>query len=269
MTIPLEDTYADVVAKAMRGHAMNPMHLAQRAGMTHARIETFLQGQFDADVARKVACLLALDPGKLVALGEGSYVPQPVRPVAGLKMFTSPFGEMTVNSYLLWDPVSLDAALIDTGSDCDPALDAIQSLGLHPKAIFLTHAHGDHIIELDRLLEKTNSVAWISEMEPVEGVATFRAGKNFPIGALEVGSLPTPGHSPGGITYTVAGLEMPVAFVGDALFAGSMGGPNTSYADSLSGLRSQILTRPAETILCPGHGPLTTVEEQLRSNPFA
>jgi hydroxyacylglutathione hydrolase len=78
----------------------------------------------------------------------------------------------------------------------------------------------------------------------------------------------TCGHTSGGITYVVHGLEFPVAVVGDAMFAGSMGGGMVSYRDALRTNREQILTLPDDTILCCGHGPLTTVGEEKLHNPF-
>ena len=78
----------------------------------------------------------------------------------------------------------------------------------------------------------------------------------------------TSGHSAGGVTYFIRGLARPVAIVGDSIFAGSMGGGMVSYADALRNNREQILTLPDETIICPGHGPLTTVGEQKAANPF-
>ena len=70
------------------------------------------------------------------------------------------------------------------------------------------------------------------------------------------------------MTYFVRGLDRPVAIVGDSLFAGSMGGGNVSYEDALRNNLEKILTLPNDTILCPGHGPLTTVAEEKKHNPF-
>ncbi len=104
--------------------------------------------------------------------------------------------------------------------------------------------------------------------EPLEGAETFDAGRRFSIGNLRVETRLTWGHSKGGVTYVVTGLEKPVAVVGDAVFAGSMGGGAVSYEAALQTNRAQILTLPDDTILCPGHGPLTTVGEQKKHNPF-
>ena len=91
---------------------------------------------------------------------------------------------------------------------------------------------------------------------------TFRAG------ALKIETRQTSGHSAGGITYVISGLPRPVAVVGDAIFAGSMGGGAVSYTDALRNNRNKIFTLPNEAVLCPGHGPLTTVGEEKLHNPF-
>jgi glyoxylase-like metal-dependent hydrolase (beta-lactamase superfamily II) len=70
------------------------------------------------------------------------------------------------------------------------------------------------------------------------------------------------------VTYVLHGLSKPVAIVGDALFASSMGGGGVSYAEALKTNRECIFTLPDTTILCPGHGPMTTVAEEKRHNPF-
>ena len=70
------------------------------------------------------------------------------------------------------------------------------------------------------------------------------------------------------MTYVVTGLTRPIAIVGDSLFAASMGGGNVSYQDALRNNLEKILTLPDETIICPGHGPMTTVTEEKQHNPF-
>jgi hydroxyacylglutathione hydrolase len=132
----------------------------------------------------------------------------------------------------------------------------------------MTHSHGDHILELDRLRERTGAEAWIGEKEPVAGARSFAVGKTFQVGALSIETRSTWGHSPGGVTYVVRGLSRTLAIVGDAIFAGSVGGGNVSYKDALATNRENILSLPDETVVCPGHGPLTTVGEQKEVNPF-
>ena len=70
------------------------------------------------------------------------------------------------------------------------------------------------------------------------------------------------------MTYNINGLAKPIAIVGDAIFAGSMGGGMVSYTDALQTNRDKIMTLPNDTIIGPGHGPMTTVTEEKKNNPF-
>jgi len=268
MPIPLEDTYADILSKARRGLGIDIDGLATRAGIPTIMANGILGGSFDEPGARALAVALNLHPDRLAAIGRQEYEPEEIELMDGLSQFNTPFNDMTVNSYLVWDPRTKKAAAFDTGSDCDGMLEAIKAHGLTLEAILLTHSHGDHVLELDRLKEKTGAEAWICEKEPLEGAHPFGVGKTFAIGTLTIHTRATWGHSPGGVTYIVEGLARTVAIVGDAMFAGSMGGGNVSYQDALKTNRENILSLPDETVLCPGHGPLTTVGEQKRVNPF-
>ena len=136
------------------------------------------------------------------------------------------------------------------------------------KLILLTHAHPDHVADLRRLRKATGAPVYISRLEEAEEAEEVEEGKRFRVGSLEIEARLTSGHSPGGMTFVVTGLSRPVAIVGDSLFAGSMGGGNVSYEDALRNNREKILTLPDETIVCPGHGPLTTVGKEKRDNPF-
>jgi glyoxylase-like metal-dependent hydrolase (beta-lactamase superfamily II) len=140
--------------------------------------------------------------------------------------------------------------------------------GLSIRLILLTHTHPDHIADLDRLKKETGAAAHVCAFEPVSGAESFKAGHSFQIGGLKIETRQTSGHSAGGITYVIANLERPVAVVGDALFAGSMGGGMISWSDALANNRKHIFSLPDDTVICPGHGPLTTVREEKRHNPF-
>ncbi len=266
-SIPLEDTFTDIIGKAMRGLHMDDQSLAQRAGVGMPELQTLRAGEFSNTVAEKVAPVLGLDADALAALAEKRYAPGDVR-IAGLAQFNTPFEDMTVNAYLVWDPASKEAAVFDTGADVSDILATAKAQGLTVKHIFITHTHGDHIFDLDRLREKTGAHVWTGDKEPVKGAESFSPGKVWHLGGLTVESRLTWGHSPGGITYVVSGLERPVAVVGDSIFAGSMGGGGVSYADAVKNNVEQILTLPTTTVICPGHGPLTTVGEEKVHNPF-
>ena len=139
---------------------------------------------------------------------------------------------------------------------------------LSVKLILLTHAHSDHVADLPRLREETGAQVFAPARESVPGAEPIEEGRRFRLGHLEIDTRLTWGHSPGGMTYVVTGLARPIAIVGDSLFAGSMGGGNVSYEHAMRNNLEKILTLPDETIICPGHGPMTTVGEEKQHNPF-
>ena len=267
LNLPLEDTLGDIIGKAMRGRKISREELANRTGVSEDAIAALLDGTLNESAARAVAPALELCPNSLVEIGRKSYRPAPIE-LEGLAQFNTPYEDMTVNSYLAWDPATKEAVAFDTGADASGMLELIQEKGLKVVAILLTHTHGDHIFDLDRLRERTGAPAFVGDREPIEGAESFRAGREFVCGNLVIDSRLTWGHSPGGITYIVRGLARPVAVVGDAVFAGSMGGGAISFEDALFTNKRQIFTLPNETVICPGHGPLTTVGEELKHNPF-
>jgi hydroxyacylglutathione hydrolase len=265
--IPLEDTVADIVGKAMRGLHLNDEQVAAQAGVTASAVASLRDGHYHDATARAVAPVLHLGAAALAALGHQAWRPQPVA-VAGLACFNTPYQDMTVNSYLAFDRDSGEAVAFDTGADCRGMLDYLTREKLTLKLILLTHSHTDHILDLKRLRQQTGAPAWVGDRESFAAAEPFAAGRGFHCGSLCIATRLTWGHSRGGITYVIAGLERPLAIVGDAVFASSMGGGGVSYADALRSNREQILTLPAATVLCPGHGPLTTVGEELVHNPF-
>jgi len=265
--IPLEDTYTDVIGKAMRGLMLTDAQVAERAGVSARAVADLRRGGFVDDTLRAIAPVLGLGAAALAELARDAWRPRPAA-VAGLACFNTPYDDMSVNSYLVFDRASGEAVAFDTGADCGQLLAFLTAEGLSLKLILLTHSHPDHIHDLARLQASTGAPVFIGERELRPGVEGFAEGREFRCGALRIATRLTWGHSPGGITYVIDGLTPPVAVVGDALFASSMGGGVVSYPDALRTTRDQILSLPEETVLCPGHGPLTTVGEELQHNPF-
>jgi hydroxyacylglutathione hydrolase len=267
MFIPLEDNFADILNKAQRGLQIADSDLATKSGLSFPEVKSLRAGKFDEDAVRKVAPYLNLNADALAAIGKSRWQPRPVD-LGGLFSTNTPFGDITVNAYLVWDRESREAAVFDSGADCSRVLRFIENNRLALRFILLTHTHIDHVFEVDRLHEKTGASVFVSRREPLDGAEPFDEGKTFALGSLRIDTRLTWGHSPGGITYVVSGLAKPVAIVGDALFAGSMGGGVVSYNDALRTNREQIFSLPDETVVCPGHGPMTTVGEEKKHNPF-
>lgn len=264
MKIPLEDNFNDIIGKACRGLKVDDETLARRSGLPLTTVTAVKEGNFDEDAVRKIAPVLGLGADALVAAGRRAWYPQDHTPIEGLACFNTPFEDMTVNSYVVWDPASKIAAAFDTGADCSGML----ALPADIRQILITHIHGDHIIELPRLKDATGAPAFVSEREPVEGAEAFPDGRTFTIGALKVETRRTSGHARGGVSYVVTGLAKPLVIAGDAIFAGSMGGGMVSYDEALQTGRANLMSLPDETVVCPGHGPLTTIGEEKKHNPF-
>jgi hydroxyacylglutathione hydrolase len=266
MNIPLEDNVGDVIGKAQRGLGISDSQLAERAGVGADAVRKLRDGDLTGDAVERVAPLLQLSALALRKLAARAW--EPVAEPDGLAMFNTTYGDITVNAYLVWDTATRGAVVFDTGADCGGILERVERENLKVKLILLTHAHPDHVADLGRLRKATGAAVYISEREPQKGAEPIAEGKRFEVGSLKIEARLTSGHSPGGITYVVTGLARPVAVVGDSLFAGSMGGGNFSYPDALRNNRQKILTLPDETVVCAGHGPLTTVGKEKRDNPF-
>jgi glyoxylase-like metal-dependent hydrolase (beta-lactamase superfamily II) len=267
-TIPLEDNFTDIIGKAQRGLKWSDEDLARRADVTVAELIRIKSGEFDEPIIRKLARSLNLGKTALVESARKLWFPN-AQEVEGLAQFNTTYEDITVNAYLVWDAKSKEAAAFDTGADCGTMLAAAQERGLTVKSIFLTHTHADHVADLARLKKETGAKSYVGQLEPTHhGAETFNEGRSFQIGSVKVETRQTSGHAAGGISYILSGLAKPVAIVGDAIFAGSMGGGSISYADALSNNRKKIMTLANETVICPGHGPLTTVGEEKLHNPF-
>jgi hydroxyacylglutathione hydrolase len=266
--IPLEDNAADIIGKAQRGLGLSDSELAEKADVSQQTIRSLREGDFNESAMLGIAPILGLDGRALCELAQGEWRPKKSEALNGLAQFNTDYHGMAVNSYLVWDPADHVAAAFDTGADCSEMIRFTGRHNLDIKLILLTHAHPDHIADLPRLREETAADVFTPVRESVPGAEPVEEGKKFRIGNLQIATRLTCGHSPGGITYVVTGLARLVAIVGDSLFAGSMGGGNVSYRDALKNNIEKILTLPDDTLICPGHGPMTTVGEEKEHNPF-
>ena len=268
-TIPIEDLFEDIIAKSMRGRHISESELAGKTGVPKDILARLCRGEFcDESALKKVAGALSLSPRALTMAASKVWRPRPVT-LDGLVIANTPYRDMRVNAFLVWDPASMTGAIFDTGTDSGQLTSRAIELGVKIESIFITHTHNDHIADLDRLRTALPAAnAYSNQAEPWPGTETFAEGAVFSIGALKVKALTTSGHSKGGTTYFVEGLSRPLAVVGDAIFAGSMGGGMVSFANAWKNNREKILTLPDDTVICPGHGPMSSVGEEKRNNPF-
>jgi glyoxylase-like metal-dependent hydrolase (beta-lactamase superfamily II) len=266
--IPLEDNVGDIIGKAQRGLGISDSKLAEKAHVAPETIRKLRDGEVDEAALLSVAPSLGLNGQALRDLAKGEWQPKKIETHDGLAQFNTDYHGMAVNAYLVWDPASHGAAAFDTGADSSEMVRFANRHKLDVQLILLTHAHADHVADLPRLREETGADVFTPAREPVPGAELIDEGKRFRLGNLQIDTRLTWGHSPGGMTYVVTGLAQPIAIVGDSLFAGSMGGGNVSYQDALRNNLEKILTLSDDTIICPGHGPMTTVGEEKEHNPF-
>jgi hydroxyacylglutathione hydrolase len=267
--IPLEDNFTDIIGKAQRGLQLTDDALATKAGVSLEELKAVKGGEIRDHVLRLLAKALQLERNALLALARREWYPeQPLFP-RGFAMFNTVHEDMTVNAYLVWDTKTGQAAAFDTGADAQPILDTIAAEKLRLRYIFLTHTHDDHVADLPKLAS-TGAEVWASELEPAPhpGARTFQENAHFHLGELSIKTLFTWGHSPGQTSFYITGLSWPLAIVGDSLFSGSMGGGIVSYDAQYRNNRTKLFKLPQDTVFACGHGPLTTLKQEKKHNPF-
>jgi len=270
----LEDHLGDILAKARAMSGVSRAAAARAAGLSEAELAD-LEATGRASKRPNydpLAALVGLDAAKLETIAAG-WVPEPVDVSRWrqLRVLTGDEGGMAVNSFLVWDESSREAALFDTGWSAVAAFELIQAHALVLRHLCITHGHRDHMAAVESVLARFPG-ARMHRGAATDKVGTDAAnGRALSVGCLRVKALATPGHAPDGVTYVVSGWPggaPAVAFVGDALFAGSMGRGNQSWSLARQAARECILSLPPETLICPGHGPLTTVAQERAHNPF-
>ena len=195
-------------------------------------------------------------------------------------------GPLQENAYLVIDRASRDAAMVDPGDDADRLIEAVEQANVRLRAIWLTHAHFDHVGAVRALRTRFDVPVFLHEEDvpmfeagpfqaaswglPFDGdevpAERFTEGQGLRLGELSFTVMHTPGHSPGHVTLHGHGI----ALVGDCLFAGSIGRTDLPMANGPAMAQSleRIVALPPETRVLPGHGPATTVGEERRSNPY-
>lgn len=207
-----------------------------------------------------------------------------------LKIISHVFGPLENNTYLLWDSQTSQAVIIDPALESEGLLDVIKKNGLKPVAIWITHAHFDHIggvsaisqafqpalpiylhpDDLDLWRQGGGSLNFGLDLDVSEPPSQFFTdGQKILLGEHEVQVRHTPGHTRGHVILYAPDAR--AAFVGDLIFYHGVGRtdlPGGSHADLLNSIHTQVFTLPENTRLLSGHGPETTVEEEQISNPF-
>lgn len=197
------------------------------------------------------------------------------------------------NGYLVMCENTRQAVLIDPGDEVEALLDAVKSTRAKVAAILLTHAHLDHITGVARAHSATRAPIWlhrddlflydeVAEQGRMFGIQVapqpnidhfYQPGHNLEFGSHTIDIHHTPGHSPGGVCLAIGtpGRSDHELFVGDTLFAGSIGRTDLPGGDMdtlLNSIRTVLFSFPDDSPVHSGHGPTTTIGEEKRTNPF-
>jgi glyoxylase-like metal-dependent hydrolase (beta-lactamase superfamily II) len=197
------------------------------------------------------------------------------------------------NGYVVGCEETRQAVVIDPGDEVDELLTALERHQLEARYILLTHAHLDHVTGVARARRALDVPIWLHKedlflydgvvqqgamfglkVEPQPKIDRFySAGQKLEFGNYEVDVHHTPGHCPGGVCLEVKHRRRPgsALFVGDTLFSGSIGRtdlPGGDHATLLRSIREVLFSFPDDTPVYSGHGPVTSIGEEKRTNPF-
>jgi len=207
-----------------------------------------------------------------------------------LKLIPFVLGPMENNTYLIADTISREAVIIDPGLDSHSVRQEMTASGWQPVAIWLTHAHFDHIAGINDFYDGTGPPISIG-LHP-DDLSLYRQGGEADLFGIHIGQMPepdlifshekilrfgshefivrhTPGHTPGHVVFY--STELQAVCCGDLIFHHSIGRTDLrggSHPTILRSIRENILTLPPNTHLLSGHGPGTTVAEEQANNPF-
>jgi hydroxyacylglutathione hydrolase len=276
--MPLEDDCCDILKKARTGLGLSVGDVSKRAGLPDGVVTALERGEQARDRADLLTLAKVLDlRGELLAqIALGEWGPMAQNQPEWIHTVYGSIGGYGVQGYIVSDEG--EAVVIDTAYNAPAMIETLDRRKLRLVGICLTHGHADHAEGIDRLLEHrevpvylgsedTELLAWRPRTEllaaPVDG-------HRIRVGHRIIHCLATPGHTPGGICYRVDDRSQPVCFVGDTLFAGSIGRSNPSnlYVTHLRSVNHRVLALGPDYRLLPGHGPATTVAEERNHNPF-
>jgi hydroxyacylglutathione hydrolase len=279
--MPLEDTFADVLRKAMRGVGVNEKQLADATGIPAAAIGAWLKekGAADDAQARALATVLRLDGGKLADSAAQRWSPPHIELPDVRRHSQEPHPS---NGYVFFLDGGREAALVDPAGIPQNLLRLLRHGDYHLRYILITHKHPDHCdatADVAAAFPAAHIVMHALDVHAIGALAQkatlVRDGETLPFGQdATIRMLHTPGHTDGSSSYLFrsdAERSGGAVFSGDTLFAASVGGAFgdvSTYDDILNSVRSKLFTLPGDTVVMPGHGPPSTIELEKEHNPF-
>ncbi|SPP64694.1 MBL fold metallo-hydrolase [Nitrospira lenta] len=276
--MPLEDELCDILKKSRIGQGISVVDLSKMTGLPGSDITALERGDRPRDrtEVRALAMGLGLRAEPLMQIALEQWEPVAQRQPTWVETIHGSINGYGVQGYVVHDDG--EALLIDTAYNAPAMIEFLSRQRVRLVGICLTHGHADHADGIEQILQShpapvylgAEDVELLSWRPPQSQLMTPVHGQTIAVGRLAVHCLMAPGHTAGGICYRVDDAQTPLCFVGDTLFAGSIGrsNPSTLYQTHLASVRTTVLGLPPAYGLLPGHGPATTVEEELAHNPF-
>ena len=280
----LEDEFCDILKKARFGQGQGLAALAELTQIEPSDLESLEKGQRlpTKGEIHHICQALHLRFHSLVAITLDGWVPQPQPEWTTeddlVETNRGDIGGYEVKGYLLTDPDTKQTLMIDTGYNAQQMLATIKKRDLTLIGVGLTHGHADHAGGLEEILAKWPVPVYLGNgdfdllpWKPDPASLKIPTDHHMiALGELTVECLASPGHTPGGFCYLTTRKGQVLCFVGDTLFAGSVGrsNPFSLYPQHLQSVRQTLLHLSKGTVLFPGHGPSTTVAEEQTHNPF-
>jgi glyoxylase-like metal-dependent hydrolase (beta-lactamase superfamily II) len=274
--VPLEDEVGDVLEKAMRRTGLTEEGLGERAGVLPGKIRDAInyRPELNSSELCRLAKALGLNEIGLCALGCSHY---PLPEMSALPFCVHPLhmthGIGVANAYLVSGCGATRGILFDTG----PSIEELEKVW--PKsvrgvdAVFLTHVEREHAGGLCSVVERFGvSAAYCPAGANAPCSSSIGEGETRTYSGFTVTAFSTPGHTSAHNCYFVQASPARTApgllLSGDLFFAGSIGGAHFCQKQLVTHLRRMLSSVPPNTVIAPGHGPMTTAENELRYNPF-
>ncbi|MBI5755663.1 MAG: MBL fold metallo-hydrolase [Nitrospirae bacterium] len=275
---PLEDEFGDIIQKARTGLGLSEIDVCERVNISLKILEEIEAYKYvpSKEEVIVLAGILGLDATKLFYIAMRMWHPEDLHlgKLSDILIIDGTMGAYKVKGYLLFDESSGKAVAFDTGNSSKKVLHVLHERGLRLKYIFLTHSHSDHTGGLSEICRATGAGIGMPERESALGfekemgkdLFLVKDNSEYNVGRHTIRAISTPGHTIGSTCY----ITKNYCFSGDTLFAGSVGMSYgiDGYKNLLDSVRTRILTLNEDICVFPGHGPSSTIREEIMHNPF-
>ncbi len=272
---PLEDELGDVLDKALRRRGLNEAVLAARSGVPESKIRDAIDYRYELgpDELDRIASVLGLNEVGFRAMAEGRY---PVPDVCGLPFclypLRMPHGIGVANAYVVADCSRQNGILFDAGPSAAGMRRLWPARIRNVDAVFVTHVETEHIGGLEEVRLRGSPPIFAPPGSNLPGATLVGEGAKLEYAGFTVEVWSTPGHAEAHNCYLVRATAAPAGTAllvsGDLIFAGSMGTPFFCRERLQASTQRIFQQLPPATVIAPGHGPLTTLENERAFNPF-